>query len=148
MSIPDKPNIDTLATYFTLTPQDLEIINRHRKESNRLGFAVQLCILRYSGWTLLEIKEIPENILEYIARQINVESKEFKFYGKRQKTLYDHIQEIIKEYKYSRFMGKQYRNLLLFLHPYAMERSNSMYLIDIALNELRRKIDFDSESQT
>lgn len=139
MSIPDMLDIHTLATYFTLNPQDMEIINSHRKDTNRLGFAVQLCILRYSGWTLLDIKEVPTAILEYVARQVEVEAGEFKLYGKRENTKYDHLQEIIKEYRYVRFRKKQYRKLLKILHPYAMERSNNMYLINIALEELRRR---------
>ena len=94
MNIPDKLDIHTLATYFTLNPQDLEIVNRHRTDSNRLGFAVQLCILRYSGWPLLEIKEIPKNILKYIANQIDIGSNEFKYYGKRKKRNFFHSHSI------------------------------------------------------
>ncbi len=139
MSIPEKLDIHILATYFTLNPQDMEIINRHRKDSNRLGFAVQLCILRYSGWTFLDIKEVPAVILEYIAKQVEVEPGEFELYGKRENTKYDHLQEIIKEYRYVRFRKKQYRKLLKILHPYAMERSNNMYLINIALEELKHR---------
>jgi TnpA family transposase len=141
MSISGQINKNTLGNYFTLDPHDLEIVKRHRKDSNCLGFAVQICVLRYTGWTLLDIKELPMKILEYIASQIEVEPGEFKFYGKRENTKYDHIQEIIKEYGYVRFTGKQYRELLEILHHYAMESSNSIYLIDIALKELRsRKI--------
>lgn len=32
-----------LATYYTFSNQDLIIINNHRRDDNRLGFAVQLC---------------------------------------------------------------------------------------------------------
>ncbi|MCP3774837.1 DUF4158 domain-containing protein [Paenibacillus sp. MZ04-78.2] len=39
-----------LGTYFTFTQHDLEIIQQWRREYNRLGFAVQLCVLRYLGW--------------------------------------------------------------------------------------------------
>jgi len=31
---------------YSLTPADFNLINRHRSEANRLGFAVQLCLLR------------------------------------------------------------------------------------------------------
>ncbi|WP_258116200.1 DUF4158 domain-containing protein, partial [Bacillus thuringiensis] len=39
-----------LGTYYTFSKRDLEIINKRRREENRLGFAVQLAILRYPGW--------------------------------------------------------------------------------------------------
>jgi hypothetical protein len=28
---------------YSLTPADFDLINRHRTEANRLGFAIQLC---------------------------------------------------------------------------------------------------------
>lgn len=43
-----------LATYYTFSQHDLEIINRHRRDYNRLGFAVQLALLRYPGWSLTD----------------------------------------------------------------------------------------------
>lgn len=47
-----------LGTYFTFTQHDLEIIQQRRRDYNRLGFAVQLCVLRYIGWTLSDVKEV------------------------------------------------------------------------------------------
>ena len=58
---------------------------------------------------LQRIKEVPAVILEYIAKQVEVEPGEFELYGKRENTKYDHLQEIIKEYRYVRFRKKQYR---------------------------------------
>jgi TnpA family transposase len=34
---------------YSLTPVDFDLINRHRTGANRLGFAIQLCLLRYPG---------------------------------------------------------------------------------------------------
>ncbi|WP_147542753.1 DUF4158 domain-containing protein [Bacillus smithii] len=38
-----------LGTYHTFSKPDLEIINKQRREENRLGFAVQLAVLQYPG---------------------------------------------------------------------------------------------------
>jgi Domain of unknown function (DUF4158) len=45
---------------YSLTPADFDLINRHRTEANRLGFAIQLCLLCYPGRARLpaEQKEI------------------------------------------------------------------------------------------
>ncbi len=39
MQIPEDEWV--LGTYYTLSKRDLEIINKRRREENRLGFAVQ-----------------------------------------------------------------------------------------------------------
>ena len=40
---------DEIIRYYTLTESDLAITNQHRGGANRLGFAVQLCYMRYPG---------------------------------------------------------------------------------------------------
>lgn len=57
-----------LGTYFTLTQHDLELIGQRRRDYNRLGFALQLCVLRYLGWTLSDVKEVPVQVLRYVAK--------------------------------------------------------------------------------
>ncbi len=58
-----------LGAYFTLTQHDIKVIQRHRRDYNRLGFAVQLYVLRFLGWPLSDVNDIPEIILQYIAKQ-------------------------------------------------------------------------------
>lgn len=44
-----------IAKYYTFSEQDKEIINRHRRDYNRLGFAVQLGVLRnWIGYNKLD----------------------------------------------------------------------------------------------
>ena len=38
-----------LELYYTFSNYDMECINKHRRDYNKLGFAVQLCLLRYPG---------------------------------------------------------------------------------------------------
>ncbi len=38
-----------LAMRWTLSPADLSVIQRRRRDHNRLGFALQLCALRFPG---------------------------------------------------------------------------------------------------
>lgn len=49
-----SPNLSEreLGIYFTLTQYDIELIKRRRRDYNRLGFAVQLCVLRFLGRAL------------------------------------------------------------------------------------------------
>ena len=79
MQIPEDECI--VGSYYAFSKQDLEIIKRHRKEENQLGFAVQLAVLRYPGWPYVYTENIPESVLKYIAKQINVTPVGLKVYS-------------------------------------------------------------------
>jgi hypothetical protein len=51
--------LNTLVRYWTLAGTDLEAIHRRRRARNRLGFALQLCALRYPGRLLGPDELIP-----------------------------------------------------------------------------------------
>ncbi|WML39627.1 DUF4158 domain-containing protein [Neobacillus sp. OS1-2] len=55
MQIPEDEWI--LGTYYTFSKRDLEIINKRRREENRLGFAIQLGVLptKRGYYTLIQI---------------------------------------------------------------------------------------------
>ncbi len=48
-----------MVRYYTLSPDDLALINRHRGDPNRLGFAVMLCYLRFPGRIMLGDRRLP-----------------------------------------------------------------------------------------
>ncbi len=128
-----------LGTYFTFTQRDLEIIRRRRRDYNRLGFAVQLCVLRYLGRTLSDIKEVPIQVLRYIAKQINIDVAAFASYSEREATKYEHLDEIRKEYEYQIFALSEYRSLCKYLFNHAMANESSLYLIQLAIDDLRKR---------
>ncbi len=101
MKIPEDECI--VGSYYSFSKQDLEIIKRHRKEENQLGFAVQLAVLRYPGWPYTYTENIPESVLKYIAKQINVTPKGLKVYSQRKSTSREHIREIKIEYGFFQF---------------------------------------------
>jgi len=53
--IPQNISEWEIARHYTFTDRDMEIINRHRRDYNRLGFAVQLCCLRNPATALTRI---------------------------------------------------------------------------------------------
>ncbi|MES5865971.1 Tn3 family transposase [Bacillus cereus group sp. RP32] len=128
-----------LALHYTFSTEDLEIINQHRRDHNRLGFAVQLCILRYPGCTVTNMPAISEGLLKFVAKQIGVDHTVYEAYAKREPTRREHLEEIRKEYGYRNFTILDYRRISKFLQPYALENGNTMYLIQTALQELRKE---------
>ena len=59
-----------IARYWTLSDQDLHRIDRRRRDSNRFGFAVQLCLLRFPGWPPKRRDRVPLPLLLYVGEQI------------------------------------------------------------------------------
>ncbi|MEH7814550.1 DUF4158 domain-containing protein, partial [Bacillus toyonensis] len=136
MQIPSDISEWTLSTYFTFSQHDRKIINRHRRDYNRLGFAMQLSVLRYLGWTLSDIEHIPNEVLEFVARQIGASTEDWRLYAQREATRYEHVEEIRKEYGLRNFTTTDYRRLSKFLQSHALNNGTTTYLIETALQEL------------
>jgi TnpA family transposase len=80
--------------YYTLSESDLLIINYRRLSYNKLGFAVLLCYMRYPG-IILPVDQSPDQqLLEYVARQLNINTDEWQLYGQRLQTRREHLVEI------------------------------------------------------
>lgn len=126
-----------ISKHYTLSEFDIELINQHRKDYNRVGFALQLCYLRYPGWTLTSLQSIPLIVKSYIAMQLNADISALDFYGTRENTRLKHLQEIRKVYDYRFFMDSDVQVLEEYLISYALENDNSIGLIKLAINQLR-----------
>ena len=126
-------------SFYSLSDYDIDVINRHRRDHNRLGFALQLCILRNPGCSLVNILEIPENLIEYIANQINVDPKVYSLYAQRDTTRREHLEEIRQVYGYRNFNNSDYRRISNVLLKSALENGNSVYLVRTAIDLLRKE---------
>lgn len=139
MSVPDSISEYEIGIHYTLSSLDVEMIKRRRRDHNKLGFALQLCVLRFPGWTLSDVHHIPDSVLEYIAKQLGINSKEIHLYADREQTKYEHLDEIRQEYGFKNFTSFDYRKVSLALLHHAMENGNATYLIQKAIDELRQQ---------
>jgi TnpA family transposase len=62
----------SLIEHYVLNEADLNLIRRRRGNRNRLGFAVQLALLRFPGRVLKPDETPPPEFLNFIARQLGV----------------------------------------------------------------------------
>jgi len=86
---------DSLIRHYTLSPADrLEIAVRRRKH-NQLGFAVQLCLMRYPGRTLMAAEIPPRTMLHYIAEQLDADPESFSSYARREPTRLEHVSHLL-----------------------------------------------------
>lgn len=57
LALPDTE--DELIRHYTFSEVDLSLIGQRRGDANRLGVAVQLCLLRFPGQGLLSDAAVP-----------------------------------------------------------------------------------------
>ena len=58
--IPESISDYVMAKYYILSEEDINHIQSHRRDTNKLGFAIQLCCLKYPGWSFTSPEDIPE----------------------------------------------------------------------------------------
>lgn len=136
MEIPEDDLIE--GTYYTFSNHDLAVINKRRRVENRLGFAVQLAVLRYPGWSYTHIKNMPDSVMRYIAKQINADPSSLGLYPQRENTLWDHLKEIRNEYGFITFTLKEYRMTFKYLYQLALENGDAIHLLHESIDFLRK----------
>jgi len=133
---PDLPERE-LARHYTFTEADLTLIGQRRRDANRLGFALQLAVLRYPGRTLADLPEIPPRLLAYVADQVQVPVDAFAAYGTRENTIFEHLDELRRVYGYRMWGWSELRTLAGALLPLALESDHALPLVETALEQLR-----------
>lgn len=128
-----------LARHYTLTGEDLKLIDLRRRDHNRLGFAVQLCFLRYPGRVLAEEEVPPSHIIEFIAAQLGIPSSAFVEYAKRDETRREHLLEIQKKFGLRPFDASLYKELSHWLMPVALGTDKGEVLVSFLLEEMQQR---------
>ncbi len=115
----------SILRHYTLADDDLEIIGTRRRPHNRLGFALQLCALRYPGRLLAPGEVIPEQITRFLAAQLGLRSDDLIDYAIREETRHEHLATLREIYGYKMFTGQGSRDLKAWLTSEAeIARSN------------------------
>lgn len=86
-----------LERFFYLDDADRKLIAERRRNSNRLGFALQLVTVRYLGMFLPDPLDVPAEVVAYLAEQLDIADPTcVKSYTERKQTRYDHQDEIVR----------------------------------------------------
>ncbi|MCZ4292262.1 Tn3 family transposase [Hoeflea alexandrii] len=86
---------ESLIRHYSLSPADLLEIELRRRKHNRLGFAVQLCLMRYPGRVLGAEETPPRAMLRHVADQIGAAPEAFALYARREETRRDHTARLM-----------------------------------------------------
>ena len=98
------PSQAELERFFFLDDADHALVRRHRGQHNRLGFSLQLGTVRYLGTFLPDPLEVPTEVVDFLASQLDVDDPScVKSYAQRQATQWEHAAEIRSECGYRDF---------------------------------------------
>ena len=88
-----KIGLDDVIDHFTLDADELTQL-RNKTGATRLGFAVMLKFLLWRGRFPGRGQEVPDDAVEYVARQVGVTADEFEHYDFAGRTIKGHRREI------------------------------------------------------
>ena len=137
LALPD--NHSDFIRHYGLSEADLSLIQQKRGDANRLGFAVQLCYMRYPG-VILGVNEIPDAyLLKFIAKQLKVSAQSWDDYGFREKTRREHLLELQQLFNYHTFSRNHYAEYVKYISQFAIETDKGIVLAQQLISHLRSK---------
>ena len=103
-----------LERFFYLDDEDRKLIAGRRRDSNRLGFALQVVTVRQLGMFLADLLDVPPELVDYLAvppelvdylaEQLGIEDSScVKQCTERAKTKLEHVWKIQREYGLTAF---------------------------------------------
>lgn len=104
-----------LVRHWTLCYADLTVINQRRRDRNRLGFALQLCALRYPGRLLRPGELIPVEALRFVAEQLGADPDALMAYATRFQTRYDQLDALREAFSFRMYAPGHGREMLAWL---------------------------------
>ena len=96
----------SLLGHYILADDDLTQIDRRRRPENRIGFALQLCALRYPGRMLAPGEVIPLAVSVFLGAQLGIAGDALVRYAVRRQTRQQHMEVLRRIYGYRTFPGQ------------------------------------------
>ena len=128
-----------LIRHYTLDPGDRAVIASRRRPHNRLGFALQLCALRYPGRLIRPGELVPLEVVRFVGEQLDIDPDELAGYAARAPTRYDHFDVLHAVFGFRGFSQPDHRALSDWLLPIALTTVSGMVVAEALMVELRRR---------
>lgn len=137
LALPDTK--DELIRHYTFSETDFSIIRQHRGPANRLGFAVQLCYLRFPS-IILGVDQPPfPPLLKLVADQLRVPGESWAEYGQREQTRREHLVELQAWLNLTPFAITDYRRFVHQLADLARQTDRGIVLAEELVEMLRQQ---------
>ncbi|WP_327754347.1 Tn3 family transposase (plasmid) [Sphingobium sp. SJ10-10] len=85
---------EDLARHYMLSSRDLALVAVRRGDTNRIGFAVQLALMRHPGFGFTLEGGAPDHLVAFMGEQIDVSASAFDTYAVRPATASVHAREV------------------------------------------------------
>jgi TnpA family transposase len=131
-----------LAKYFFLDDKDRAEINSHRGAHNRLGYATQLCTVRFLGTFLPDPVDVPRIVVRHVAEQLQVPDPDcLRSYRERPGTHHAHVREIRERHGYRDFAEEpEHWRLVRWLYTRAwVSAERPIVLFDLATARMTQR---------
>ncbi|MEE8290422.1 MAG: DUF4158 domain-containing protein, partial [Candidatus Tectomicrobia bacterium] len=138
LSFPDTIPQDDLAVYFLLSDDDQREVNRHCEPPDRLGYALQLCTLRYLGFMPLDFKATPDAVVRVLAEQLELAPSVLALYANR-RTQRTHRRYVQAYLGFRRVTPLDVYALQTWLVDRALEHDKPTLLLQLACEKLYRE---------
>lgn len=131
--LPEELELEDISKYFVLSRADHAQILECRGTVNKLGFSIQLCSLRWFGYLLPDLRNVPPPVVERLMQQLEMSGPvDLSEYPQSENTRTGH-QERIREYLgYQKCDELQRLRLMLHLSDKVIELPRSANLIDVS----------------
>ena len=136
-----EPSPEQLALYFHLDDRDRVLLEPRRHAHTRLGFALQLCTVRFLGTFLFDPTNVPQSVILSLASQLNIVDLSVLSHYREGEMRYDHIHEIMQEYEYHDFASQpEHFRFLRWLYTRAWWSEERLtVLFDLAMAQLIKR---------
>jgi len=128
-----------LIQHYTLTAEDIAIVVRRRRPHNRLGFAVQLCALRYPGRLIRPGEPIPLEVVRFVGQQLDIDPDDLALYATRAPTRYEQIDTLRELFGFRSLTQPDHQALSAWLLPIALTTVSGVTVAETLMSELRRR---------
>ena len=125
--------------HCTLTPDDHTLVAAKRSSSNRLGYALLLCALRYPGRALERGEKPPAPMATFVARQLGIDTAVLGTGSDRPQTRREQLAELMRRGGFQGFGRAEARDLVAWLTPVTQTNRKAGQLAVLLIEELRRR---------
>lgn len=129
----------TLARHWVLGDAELRAIAGRRRPHNRLGFAIQLCALRYPGRLLRPGELIPPAALAFLGGQLAIEAEALARFAARGPTRYEQLGTLRDLFGFAPLSRPDRAVLQVWLLPIALTTTSGANVAHALIAEFRRR---------